>query len=213
MLRLTLSCVRTAAVTGEVQVGCRIEPCCGGRRGHVQQRRIRSGLHCEPTALSSTVHSRPSTNRSFGGASVQVSAGRSCCSKTRLVSCARTSSASLHKTGVRRRKFQCSVDKIPYLKLHCKFFSLSLGVFLYSRTVYDREKRKKVAEKSSDYADYKLLKSALSNQCSQVTINSNDSRIMQQRSRQSCTKFLIAKLFLVFVQVGFFDGKWELKIN
>lgn len=85
-------------------------------------------------------------------------------------------------------------NKIPYLKLHCEFF-LSPAVFLYYRTVYEREKRKKVAEKSSDYADYKLLKSALSNQCSQVTINSSDSR--QYEKKPTKLQVLIAGLGLV----------------
>lgn len=140
---LTLSCVHTAAVVEAGRAGCRTGPCCGGRRGRVRRRRIRSGPRCGPRAPSSRARSRPSTSRSFGGGSVQVSAGRSCCSKTRLVSCALTSDASL-RTAKRSReeKIQCSVDKIPYLKLHCTFF-LSLRPCFFIKEQCTTEKNAK----------------------------------------------------------------------
>jgi hypothetical protein len=82
-----------AAVKG--LAGYRTEPCYGGRHEHEQLRTIHSGPRCAPKAPPSTVHSQLSISRSSDGASVQVSAGRSCCSKTRLVGCAQTSDVSL----------------------------------------------------------------------------------------------------------------------
>lgn len=128
-LRFTLSYDRIVEVTVEGPADCRTEPCCGGRHVHVQQHKSRNELHCGPKALSSKAHFRWNTSHSSDGASAQVLAERSCCSKTRLGSFELTSDLSLRKAKYKQEKkktasdaAKCFVDKIPYLKFHCNFF-------------------------------------------------------------------------------------------
>ena len=97
------------------QADCRTEPCCDGRHVHGQLRTIHIELRCAPKVPPSTVHSQLSTSRSSDGALVQVSAGRSCYSKTRLVGFAWTSDVNLLETNQNKEKRKFNVTSTRFL--------------------------------------------------------------------------------------------------
>jgi hypothetical protein len=79
--QLALICVLTSSCVHIAAAAASTAPCCDDMRAR-EPHTSRSAQRYEPTVLSSRGPSRPSTDRSSGGATLLALEVRSCCSRT-----------------------------------------------------------------------------------------------------------------------------------